>query len=65
MTVNKYIAKKKSAVEALNEIDAFVEKMEKFMERHPEYSYKVLITKNENNQDIYKWIIELNVHKNE
>lgn len=65
MTTNKYISRTKTAVEALEEIDAFMNRMELFMERHPEYSYKVLITKNENNNDVYKWVIELNVYKYE
>ena len=65
MITNKYRSKKKTALQALDEIDNFIEKMDLFMEKHPEYRYKVMITKNENNDDIFKWIIELNVYKDD
>jgi len=61
----KYISKKKTALQALDEIDSFMSKMDVFMENHPEYSYKVVINKNEEKNDVNKWIIELNVYKNE
>lgn len=65
-SVNKYRSKKKTAIEALEEIDTFMTRMEMFMNRHPKYSYKVYINKNLGEDgDIYKWNIELNIFKNE
>lgn len=61
----KYISKKKTALQALDEIDSFMSKMDVFMENHPEYSYKVVINKNKEKNDVNKWIIELNVYENE
>ena len=63
MIINKYKSKKKTSKEALDEVDNFMEKMDLFMERHPEYEYKVNITKS--NDDVFKWNIELNIYKDD
>jgi hypothetical protein len=62
---NTYISKKDNIIEALNEIDSFITRMEDFMQRHPRYNYRIKIDKNENAKSINKWVIELNVYKNE
>lgn len=53
---NTYVSEKYNIVEALDEIDAFIVKMKKFMDKHPEYSYSISIDKQDRS-----WIVKLNV----
>ena len=59
---NTYIIEKENIVEVLDDIEAFKKTMSKFMNEHEHYSYNIKIIENPNNQ---KWIVELNVRKDE
>ena len=58
--VKTYTSKKKKIIDALNEVDKFIEKMDLFMKEHPNYSYDLNIQKQRNN-----WEIRLTVTKDE
>ena len=58
-----YKIEKDNIVEALDDIDRFVQKMEKFKTKHPSYSYNIDIKEDE--EKLHNWIIELNVNKDE
>jgi hypothetical protein len=55
-----YYSNKKTIIEALDEVDKFIDKMELFMQEHPNYEYKLTIKKQRK-----KWEIKLIVIKNE
>jgi len=59
---NTYIIEKENIVEVLDDIEAFKKTMSKFMNDYDHYSYDIKIIENPNNQ---KWIVELNVRKDE
>lgn len=58
-----YKTKRKSLVQALNEIQAFQEKMEAFMEKYPRYSYNLDIEKETTTNP--HWVVDLNITCNE
>ena len=61
MNIKKqYRVKKTNIIEALEEIDAFLEKIELFTKKYPEYSYEFKITKTKK-----YWEILLTLIKNE
>lgn len=45
--------KRKDVLEALDEIDRFMEKMDLFLKEHPGYSYKLEIKKTRRDWEIY------------
>ena len=59
---NTYIIEKDNIVDVLDDIEAFKKTMSKFMDEYSNYSYDIKIIENPNNQ---KWIVELNVRKDE
>lgn len=59
---NTYIIEKENIVEVLDDIEAFKRTMSKFMDEYEHYSYDIKIIENPNN---LKWIVELNVRKDE
>jgi len=56
----KYKTCRPNIVEALDEIDRFLEKMEMFMEQHQNYAYEINICKRDDG-----WWIFLTVNKDE
>lgn len=60
-----YITKKTNIIDALDDIDAFIEKIELVMEDKPnlKYHYDIKITPIVEND--YKWEVELNLEKHE
>jgi len=61
----RYTSEKETTIEALDDIQNFIDKMEMFMEVYPNYEYELAIRKPQNQRNNIKWIIELNVLKNE
>lgn len=59
---NTYIIEKENIVDVLEDIESFKKTMSKFMNEYENYSYNINIIENPNNQ---KWIVELNVRKDE
>jgi hypothetical protein len=58
---NTYIIEKDNIVDALEDIQSFETMMSNFMEKHPKYSYQIDIKEATDS----KWIVELNVKKDE
>lgn len=63
--ITTYKSEKSNIVDALNEIDEFTTRMNNFMEKHPNYGYKINIRKNSNMRSNNIWVIELIVDKDE
>jgi hypothetical protein len=62
MTLN-YRIEKDNLLDALNDIEAFEEKMEEFMVKHPAYNY-VLDVQEPTSEEV-KWVVELKIDKDE
>lgn len=60
---NTYRSKKRDIKEALDELDKMLLRLETFIEKHPKYNYILKIEKNDS--DLFKWVIELNIKKND
>ncbi len=58
-----YVIEKYNIVDALNDIEAFVNRMEKFKDKHPNYRYNIDIGRD--TKDNPKWSIELKINKDE
>lgn len=58
-----YKIKRKSLVEALDEIQAFEEKMEVLIEKYPNYSYNLEIEKETTTDP--KWVVDLKIIRDE
>jgi len=61
----QYISEKETVIEALDDIQSFIDKMTIFQTAYPNYEYSIQIRKPRNNRTNIKWIVELNVLKNE
>jgi len=61
----RYVSEKETIIEALDDIQSFINKMSIFMEAYPNYEYEIKIKKPQKTRTNVKWIIELNVLKHE
>lgn len=60
-----YKTQRSDIVEALNEIERFKDKMDRFMEDHPNYDYEINIIKKIDLQKNRLWELNLTVIHNE
>jgi hypothetical protein len=65
MLVKEYSTEKDTIIEALDDIDSFIYRMELFRENHPSYSYKIDIKRTTSKRNDKKWIVVLKVNKDE
>ena len=61
--IDTYTIEKDNIIEALEDIDKFRQKMDKFKDKHPNYDYEIDIKEDE--KQLNKWIVELKVSKDE
>jgi ribosome assembly protein YihI (activator of Der GTPase) len=57
--IKKYKSQKYDIIDALDEIDSFMEKMNVFMNNNPEYEYEINITKRVDVNKNHLWDIML------
>lgn len=61
--IDTYTIEKDNIIEALEDIDKFKQKMDKFKGKHPNYDYEIDIKEDE--KQLNNWIVELKVSKDE
>lgn len=63
--VTKYKAQRYDVIEALDEVDRFMTKMDNFIQKHPTYKYEIRIVKTVDMQQNHLWTIYLTIEENE
>lgn len=65
MVTKQYRSEKETVIEALEDIESFISKMDLFKVAYPSYSYQVDINPNSNKRSKNKWVVDLKVIKDE
>lgn len=61
----EFISEKETIIEALDDIQGFLNKMEMFMEKYPSYEYDIKIDRISNTRSNKNWVVQLKVIKDE
>ena len=65
ITTKEFISEKETIIEALDDVQGFLGKMEMFMEKYPNYNYDIQIERALNSRNNNKWVVQLKVIKDE
>ena len=63
--IKKYRSEKETVMEALDDVESFIMKMDIFKATYPNYHYEIEITPNLNKRNKNKWVVDLKVIKYE